>query len=323
MRLDRCPQRTLLVPAADARDRRVRGRRGRRHHRSRVLLGVRPDRWWGRDRRSPSDRVVGFSEAFGAEGSDTLLGSEADDKLDGREGNDRIDGRGGDDELNGGTAPRGSSDVIVGGAGDDVLIGPPAGRATLDGGDGDDMMWGGRGADVASGGSGDDSIGTSIGRDAIDAGPGDDLIYPVGEPRRVACGRGRDLVEVYEAIRPARSCELIGVNEGLAVTRRVRIRGRHAFVRLFCTPPAKQRRCRGTVRLRFGAGQRSPDVGDGPFSVPLGEGRTTRIPLTPGAVRRYRSRGRLTFSPKVVWRRRTPLLGRFTNQVAWETVARR
>lgn len=146
------------------------------------------------------DLLVGFTKATGGDGPDQLLGSAGRDILDGGEGADRLEGRGGDDDLDGGAVLKRTHDLIFGGAGDDRLRAAPTGRATLDGGDGNDTMGGGRGADEASGGRGADHIYTGIGRDVVDAGPGDDRIEIYGQPRRMA---GRDATSSSRSSRSA------------------------------------------------------------------------------------------------------------------------
>lgn len=263
------------------------------------------------------DSIAGINAISGGDGPDLLLGSDAADSLNGGEGNDQLDGRAGNDQLEGGVAPAGTHDTLIGGPGDDVLRAAPSGRATLLGGVGDDMLNGGSGADEAFGGPGADFIVNGIGRDLVDAGPGNDLVAPSGYRARISCRAGRDVVRGYHnLLRPAPDCELMEVNRGLTVTRRVRIRGRHAVVRLYCERPAGRPGCRGIVRLRRGTEPRPRRVGSARFRIGLGTSRLLRISLARGTLRTYRKRGRVTLYPLIFWVRRDSS-GRFTNQVGW------
>ena len=80
-------------------------------------------------------------------------------------------GTAGRDTLKGGSG----DDVISGRGGDDVLNGG-SGDDTLSGGDGDDVLGGGSGDDLLSGGDGDDVLGGGSGDDRLDGGDGDDVM---------------------------------------------------------------------------------------------------------------------------------------------------
>jgi len=66
--------------------------------------------------------------------------------------------------------------------GDDVVdaSGLPSGRFTLaaDGGAGNDMLIGSRGADALAGGDGDDVLIGNGGADQLDGGAGDNVVLP-------------------------------------------------------------------------------------------------------------------------------------------------
>lgn len=269
-----------------------------------------------------NDSLVGFTEASGGDGADDLRGTGGPDNLNGGEGTDRVEGRSGDDELNGGATPeRGTYDVVIGGDGDDLLAAAPIGRATLDGGPGDDRIVGGSGRDEMLGGEGADELSLGGDGDIVDAGPGDDGVTVSGLPARMLCGPGLDFVKSFDPfIRPPDDCELMRVNDGLQATRRVRIRGRHALLRLYCS---HRNGCRGGVRLDLGYPQRPVRAASVRFRVRRGGSRGVRLALSRRALRRYRARDRLKFSAKVVWLRRAPYLGTFTNQVRWTVIARR
>lgn len=80
-------------------------------------------------------------------------------------------GTAGRDTLKGGSG----DDVISGRGGDDVLNGG-SGDDTLSGGDGDDVLGGGSGDDLLAGGDGDDVLGGGSGDDRLDGGDGDDVM---------------------------------------------------------------------------------------------------------------------------------------------------
>lgn len=161
------------------------------------------------------DDVV-FTVEVGAENGAAIVGeiddgtSGGDDRLEGRSGEDHIEGNSGDDLLVGGGASvewqlvdgkwvynaeavdpsaiassEGEDDVIIGGSGDDVLLGN-GGDDALYGGAGEDRFNGGWGNDKAYGGSdndiinlqqGDDYAEGNGGADTINAGQGDDTVY--------------------------------------------------------------------------------------------------------------------------------------------------
>ena len=68
------------------------------------------------------------------------------------------------------------SDLVAGGAGSDVLFGGRGADAVF-GGEGSDLLFGGRGSDQINGGEGDDIMFGGRGRDTITGGAGDDLLF--------------------------------------------------------------------------------------------------------------------------------------------------
>jgi|GEM_PF-1359966 len=128
------------------------------------------------------DSMVGLSGAdtlwgstgndflVGDDGADYLLGGANDDTLYGGSGADMLYGDTGKDLLisGAGTADErlhgGAGDDTLsidlgyanGGTGNDVIVGTGSGRATLQGGDGDDIVYGGQGGDALYGGDGVD-----------------------------------------------------------------------------------------------------------------------------------------------------------------------
>lgn len=114
----------------------------------------------------------------GTQGDDSLRGTSGDDVIAGLGGIDDISGRGGDDLICGGPTPRRLDghgypvwEYLDGGTGDDHIFG----------GDGRDWFYGGPGADRLSGNDGKDLILGGQGDDRIEAGPGHDLVDYVRE----------------------------------------------------------------------------------------------------------------------------------------------
>jgi len=160
------------------------------------------------------DSVVGGAgndSLSGAAGADTLVGGVGDDVLDGGADNDFIDdnlgdniihagdgndvvygagtvyGGAGADMLSGETYnyesfPMPTPDALYGEDGDDVLVGGPAwprelGPNTLDGGIGNDRIYGNNGgADYIVGGDGDDYADSRNGGDTLLGGEGNDTL---------------------------------------------------------------------------------------------------------------------------------------------------
>ncbi len=65
-----------------------------------------------------TDRFFGFEDAFGTNGSDTLLGTSGANLLFGQAGRDELNGRGGNDDLSGGFG----GDRLIGGRGADNIF---------------------------------------------------------------------------------------------------------------------------------------------------------------------------------------------------------
>jgi Ca2+-binding RTX toxin-like protein len=63
------------------------------------------------------DQLIGFEEAVGGDGNDTINGNSTNDELFGGDGNDTINGNGGNDRATGGNG----NDTLSGGNGDDWL----------------------------------------------------------------------------------------------------------------------------------------------------------------------------------------------------------
>ena len=151
------------------------------------------------------DQISGTGTLAGGDGNDTVSGSG---QLDGGAGNDYLSGSGtltgdagndtlwGSGTLDGGddndVISVGSGSTATGGAGDDVLgtIYYYQGAVTLDGGDGNDSLYGSSSADTLSGGTGDDAISGGDGADTIDGGQGSDTVTGGGGNDLLLAGLG-------------------------------------------------------------------------------------------------------------------------------------
>lgn len=140
---------------------------------------------------------AGDDTLHGDEGNDLLIGGEGDDRLFGSTGNDVLRGDAGDDLLDGGegvdtvdysadtagvtvdlSAGEAEGDDsgydelisienVIGGSGNDVLIGDDRDNILV-GGAGNDRLFGGAGNDILIGGEGDDHIDGGEGFDTLD-----------------------------------------------------------------------------------------------------------------------------------------------------------
>ncbi len=199
-----------------------------------------------------NDKIYGSSgnnEIHGGHGNDQILGGSGDDVLKGGFGNDQIWGKNGNDVIHGGTGhdrlyggqhkdtiygdpdqPYSDAQVqlanklgkepadlwpaqftiygndhIEGGSGDDHLYGR-ADNDTIKGGGDDDKIWGGLGNDHLEGGAGRDEIWGDAGEDVIKGGDNpanlakerlyggddDDTIYGGGGADFIEGGKGND-----------------------------------------------------------------------------------------------------------------------------------
>ncbi len=109
-----------------------------------------------------------------------IIGGSGDDSLIGANLNDTLMGLDGDDTLRG---FRGN-DLLLGGNNNDLLSGG-RGRDSLEGGNGSDRLFGNRGNDSLTGGNGRDRLFGARGNDLLEGGNGTDLL--VG-------GRGNDIL---------------------------------------------------------------------------------------------------------------------------------
>lgn len=157
-------------------------------------------------------------ELLGGDGHDVIYGGEGDDLINGGTGNDLLLGGADDDTIYGddgddlilgdeltigdnifntlsrhlsSAARLGGDDTIQGGYGDDKMFGL-GGSDTIDGGDGNDVLQGDR-LDYATGFS--YAINTSSGNDYLDGGAGDDRLFGDGGSDTLIGGTGNDHLE--------------------------------------------------------------------------------------------------------------------------------
>ena len=103
----------------------------------------------------------------------TIVGTKGRDKIQGTNEGDVIVSLGGDDNVDG----RGGDDTICSGGGDDRVFGE-FGNDVVGGGDGRDYIHGGGGNDTIDGGPGSDSGSNSLDFPIVlNGGPGDDLLF--------------------------------------------------------------------------------------------------------------------------------------------------
>ena len=163
---------------------------------------------------------LGNDRLYGEEDDDQLSGGDGDDVLEGGDGNDVLAGDGGADalygdrgvdQLDGGSgndfmfAGHGIGDTLIGGAGDDEIVGSDDGKDdpkfddairfgdVIDGGDGHDVIYGLGGGDQINGGTGNDVIYGGTHGDRIVAGV-DAIVAPVVDNDLVYGGDGDDII---------------------------------------------------------------------------------------------------------------------------------
>lgn len=109
--------------------------------------------------------------------NDTIDGGPGNDVIYGGAGADVIHGGSGDDIINGGPGIATATDQLYGDAGNDIIkAGPGDTGAMLDGGAGNDQLYGGLAANVMNGGDGNDYLSGGGGHDVMHGGAGDDTL---------------------------------------------------------------------------------------------------------------------------------------------------
>ncbi len=167
-----------------------------------IFSGDDADRVFGRNGNDYIDGGFDNDSLYGNSGFDTIIGGEGRDSIDGGRGNDLIFG-GLDlsfpDVINipndaGDLRPQNNADFIQGGYGNDTIYGQDdddtiqgdqgddliyggVDNDSMLGGDGDDTLYGGHGNDVGDGGTGNDVLFGGIGDDTLAGGLGDDSVY--------------------------------------------------------------------------------------------------------------------------------------------------
>ncbi len=160
---------------------------------------------------------------IGGDGNDTLIGGSAADRIDGGLGNDRLTGGLGANTLFGGDGIDRLAETqdanlsvtnasftglsteriysfeeaeLTGGASANTLSVASnfGGLVTLNGGDGNDTLFGTALSDVLIGGAGNDSITGGLGNDTILGGDGDDRLLGQGDNDSIDGGTGADIL---------------------------------------------------------------------------------------------------------------------------------
>jgi trimeric autotransporter adhesin len=132
----------------------------------------------------------------GGGGGDTLYGGVGSDSLEGGDGNDSLYAEGYTitqpgflDSLNGGAG----DDRLFGSIGDDWLVGE-SGADTLDGADGKDTLDGGTGADSLTAGAGNDYLFGGADKDTLDGGADNDRLNGGDGNDTLLGGAGNDIL---------------------------------------------------------------------------------------------------------------------------------
>ena len=145
-----------------------------------------PDILYGNDDANILRGGAGDDSLYGGAGNDTLSGGAGNDLLNGGDGYDTADYSDATTDIvaniNWGGAQFVSAEMgfdryisieaLVGGAGNDLLVGNMAGNI-IDGGDGNDEIYGLGDGDILRGGAGNDQIEGSGGNDRMSGGEGD------------------------------------------------------------------------------------------------------------------------------------------------------
>ncbi|NRB17009.1 MAG: Hint domain-containing protein [Rhodobacteraceae bacterium] len=147
-----------------------------------------------------ADVILGGSGDDSIDGGvddDTISGGANNDYIVGGEGADSIQGDGGDDTIYGGLDPM-YPDVLNiiddGSGGDPVDPDPTNGKDVIDGGAGNDLIYGQDDDDTLSGGSGDDTLFGGIDEDSLSGGTGNDILLGGQGADYVSGGDDADII---------------------------------------------------------------------------------------------------------------------------------
>ncbi|MDO9712745.1 hypothetical protein [Paracraurococcus lichenis] len=144
--------------------------------------------------------------SVGGEIRTTVAGGDGDDWIAGGQRSDVLAGGPGADTLSGGASSPDmyASDQLDGGAGDDLLLAAEEASGALNGGDGNDTLYGSHLSDTITGGAGDDALfgdgagGAPGGGDLLEGDAGNDqLTGSGGSDTALYAGRAAD----YEVLR--------------------------------------------------------------------------------------------------------------------------
>jgi Ca2+-binding RTX toxin-like protein len=109
--------------------------------------------------------------------NDTIYGGAGNDTINGGAGADVIHGGTGDDYIDGGPGIAGAMDQLYGDAGNDIIkAGSQTFGSLLDGGAGNDQLYGNFATDTINGGDGNDYLSSGGGADIMHGGAGDDSL---------------------------------------------------------------------------------------------------------------------------------------------------
>ncbi|WP_162059611.1 putative Ig domain-containing protein [Undibacterium sp. KW1] len=155
---------------------------------------------------SISDGGAGNDKILASLGNDTVSGGKGDDYIWGRGGADVLNGNDGKDYIWGDSSPANYLDLLDGSKMDAWKVKSSLHAADLiDGGKGNDILFGQGGADTVLGGEGDDDIyGDDVydnltplsvhGNDSLDGGDGNDTLTGGGRDDRLDGGKGDDVL---------------------------------------------------------------------------------------------------------------------------------
>jgi Ca2+-binding RTX toxin-like protein len=130
----------------------------------------------------------------------TVIGGSGDDHLIGGARTFELAGGKGNDTLSSGEGGSGDVVLLFGGDGDDVLLGGPF-FDDLEGGKGNDTLTGGAHGDFLSGGAGDDVLRGDDGRDELYGNRGNDLLVGGLSHDKLFGGADNDTLRARDGVR--------------------------------------------------------------------------------------------------------------------------